>query len=71
MPVKNGFMRIDDVLKLIPVSKSTWWNGVKSGRFPKSFKLGIRITAWREEDIRDFINKNTIVNETLNRKIEK
>lgn len=35
----------------IPVSKSTWWAGVKDGRFPKPIKLGARITAWRAEDI--------------------
>jgi prophage regulatory protein len=36
----------------IPVGKSTWWAGVKSGRFPKPEKLGDRITVWRAEDIR-------------------
>lgn len=36
---------------LIPVGKSTWWAGVKSGRFPKPVKLGPRITAWRAADI--------------------
>jgi len=35
-----------------PVSKSTWWAGVKSGRFPKPVKLGPRITAWRAEEKR-------------------
>ena len=44
---------------LIPVSKSTWWAGVKSGRFPKSVKLGPRITVWRVEDIRDLIQPAT------------
>jgi predicted DNA-binding transcriptional regulator AlpA len=37
---------------LIPVSKSTWWAGVKSGRYPQPVRaLGRRITAWRVEDI--------------------
>lgn len=41
---------------LIPVSKSTWWAGVKSGRYPQPVRtLGERITAWRVEDIRAFI----------------
>ena len=39
----------------IPVSKSTWWAGIKSGRYPKPVKLGPRITAWRVEDIRALI----------------
>jgi predicted DNA-binding transcriptional regulator AlpA len=35
----------------MPVSKSTWWAGVKAGRYPQPVKLGLRITAWRVEDI--------------------
>jgi len=35
----------------IPVSKSTWWAGVKSGRFPKPLKLSEGITVWRTSDI--------------------
>ena len=35
----------------IPIGKSTWWEGVKSGRFPQPIKLGPRITVWREEDV--------------------
>ena len=35
----------------VPVGRSTWWEGVKSGRFPQPIKLGPRITVWREEDI--------------------
>jgi predicted DNA-binding transcriptional regulator AlpA len=42
---------------LIPVSASTWWAGVRSGRYPKPVKLGERITAWRVEDIRDLIQR--------------
>ncbi len=36
---------------MIPVSKSTWWQGVRDGRFPKPVKLGPRTTAWRLEDV--------------------
>ena len=39
----------------IPVSKSTWWQGVKDGRFPKPIKLGPRVTVWRADDIRALI----------------
>lgn len=39
----------------IPVSKSTWWAGVKSGRFPQPVKLGPRITAWRAEEIQTLV----------------
>ena len=43
---------------IIPVSKSTWWAGVRSGRYPKPTRaLGDRITAWRVEDIRALIER--------------
>lgn len=42
---------------IYPVSKSTWWAGVRSGRFPQPVKLGERITAWRVEDIRALIER--------------
>jgi prophage regulatory protein len=42
---------------IIPVSKSTWWMGVRTGRYPKPVKLGERITAWRVEDIRALIEQ--------------
>jgi prophage regulatory protein len=50
-----GLMRLKQVLQLIPVSRSTFWAGVKSQRFPQPIKLGPRITAWRKSDIVDFI----------------
>lgn len=40
---------------IIPVSASTWWAGVASGRFPKPVKLSSRITVWRAEEIRAFV----------------
>lgn len=39
----------------IPVGKSTWWEGVRQGRFPQPIKLGPRITVWRTEDIEDLL----------------
>ncbi len=48
---ETGYIRLPDVLRLIPVSKSTWWVGIKAGRYPKGVKLSARVTAWRVEDI--------------------
>ena len=53
-------IRLKDILAPrgpIPVSKSTWWAGVKSGRYPQPVKLGPRITAWRADDIEALINE--------------
>ena len=48
---QTGLLRLAQVLEIIPVGRSTWWAGVKCGRYPKSVKIGRRITAWRTEDI--------------------
>ena len=66
---ETGFLRLSQIVgnskakppinPIYPVSKSTWWAGVKSGRFPKPVKLGPRITAWRVEDIRDLIQQDS------------
>ena len=52
---RTGFVRLRSILAPegpIPVSKSTWWQGVKDGRFPKPRKLGASITVWKAEEIR-------------------
>ena len=40
---------------IIPISKSSWWVGVKTGRYPKPIKLGPRTTAWTASSIRHLI----------------
>lgn len=52
-----GFLRLEEILHFIPVGRTTWWNGVKSGRFPSSIKLGPRTTAWRAQDIQRLIEQ--------------
>lgn len=52
---ETGFLRLPQVLSVIPLGKTCWWEGVKSGRFPKPVKLSARCTAWRAEDIRQLI----------------
>ena len=60
----TGFLRVADIIgnpkagipAIIPVSKTTWLDGVRTGRYPQPTKaLGKRITAWRVEDIRALI----------------
>src|SRR6476469_7972986 len=52
---ETGFLRLPQVLSVIPLGKTSWWEGVKAGRFPKPVKLSARCTAWRAEDIRELI----------------
>jgi predicted DNA-binding transcriptional regulator AlpA len=59
---KSGFVRVWQFLgdpkatppvpAMLPMGRSTWWKGVREGRFPKPLKLGPRTTVWRVEDIR-------------------
>ena len=65
---EKGFLRLPQIIgnrkatppipAIIPVSKSTWWQGVKDGRSPQPVRtLGQRITVWRVEDIRKLIEQ--------------
>ena len=47
----TGFIRLRQILEIVPISRSAWWAGCKTGRFPVPIKLGPRTTAWRAEDI--------------------
>jgi prophage regulatory protein len=56
----SGFLRLKSIIAPhgpLPISKSTWWAGCASGRFPKPVKLGPRTTAWRVDDIRRLIEE--------------
>ncbi len=65
---ETGFLRLSQIIgnpkvdppipAIIPVSKSTWWAGVKSGRYPQPVRtLGPRITAWPVDSIREYIKQ--------------
>lgn len=69
---ESGYLRLAQIIgrsagkgrpalpPIIPVSRSTWWAGVKSGRYPQPTRaLGARITAWRVEDVRSLIDRCT------------
>lgn len=59
----TGFVRLKQIIgnkkqgipATIPVSASTWWGGVKSGRYPQPVKLSPKVTCWKVEDIRKLI----------------
>ena len=53
---ETGFVRLPQVLAIIPISRSAWWAGIREGKFPKGIKLGSKTTVWRAEDIRTLIN---------------
>lgn len=52
---ETGYVRLPTILRVFPVSRSTWWQWVKDGKAPAGTKLGPRITAWKVEDIHALI----------------
>jgi prophage regulatory protein len=49
--MSKRYLRLPQVLERIPVSKSTWWAGIRKGIFPQPIKLSPRVTVWLEEDV--------------------
>lgn len=64
---ETGYLRLPQIVgdrtaeppipALIPISRSSWWAGIRKGRYPKSVKLSPRVTVWRVEDIRALIER--------------
>lgn len=62
---ETGYLRIRQIigdpkadppiLPIFPVSRTSWWAGVKSGKYPAPVKLGVRITAWHVSSIRKLV----------------
>jgi predicted DNA-binding transcriptional regulator AlpA len=60
---ETGYLRLPQIIgnskanipALIPISKSAWWLGCRTGRYPKPVKLGPRTTVWTVESIRKLI----------------
>jgi hypothetical protein len=56
---ESGYLRLSQIVgdirkglsPIIPISKSSWWSGVKSGKYPQPIKRGSRTTVWRTEDV--------------------
>ena len=56
----EGFVRLSQFLgpgRPIPVGRSTWYAGIRTGRFPQPVRLGPRLAVWRVEDIRVLIER--------------
>ena len=59
---ETGFLRIRQIVgdrnaippipPLFPVAASTWWAGVRAGKFPQPIRLSKGVTVWRAEEIR-------------------
>ena len=48
-------LRIKEVLARLSISRSSFLEGCRTGRFPQPIKIGPRTTVWKAEDIDAFI----------------
>ncbi len=51
----TALIKLPDVLQLYPVSRASWYNGIKLGKYPPPIKIGPRSSAWRLSDINKLI----------------
>lgn len=51
MTTSDSLLRLPQVLAIIPISRSAWYQGIKENRFPKPVKLSSKISAWKMSDI--------------------
>jgi predicted DNA-binding transcriptional regulator AlpA len=56
----DRLLRINQVLELIPLSRTAWYNGIRSGLFPQPIRLGSRSVFWRLSDIERLIEANKL-----------
>ncbi|NCT97006.1 MAG: AlpA family phage regulatory protein [Comamonadaceae bacterium] len=53
-----GYIRQAGLLKVLPISSATLWRWVNNDAFPKPVKLSPRVTAWRFEEVRSWLQAN-------------
>lgn len=54
---EKALLRLPRVLELVGVSRSYWWDGVKSGKFPAPVKISARCTAWTARSISELLDR--------------
>lgn len=52
---ESGYIRLPEVLSILPVCRATFYKGIQAGHYPAPTKISARCSAWRIEDIRQLI----------------
>lgn len=53
---QSAYIRLPEILNLLPIGRSTWWLWVATGKAPKGIKLGAKTTAWKLSDIQKLLD---------------
>ena len=56
-PTKLGYIRLPEVLKLLGISRSTFYAGIKDGKYPKPYRIGKRVSTWKAGEIQTLATK--------------
>ena len=60
-----GFLRLKEVLTILPISRAAWYAGIQSGRYPPSASLGgRRSVGWPTSAIKMLIDELTTTQAT-------
>ncbi len=54
-PQQRSYMRLHDILKLLPISKRSWYRGVRLGYYPQPRYIGPQAKAWKTSEILELI----------------
>ncbi len=54
---ETGFVRLPQILRVLPIGKSTWWAGVRTGRYPPPVRMGPGMSMWRVSEIRELLSE--------------
>lgn len=54
-PPDDALIRLDEVLRRIPVSRSTYYAGQAKGMFPRPISIGPRSTAYKYSDVKAWL----------------
>lgn len=54
---RSQLLRLPEVLKILPIGRTMFYEGIELGTFPKPVKLGKRTVAWRESEVRAAIKR--------------
>lgn len=56
---EHRFLRLPEVLKIMGISRSKWYQGIKTGIFPAQIKLGEKTSVWSSAAINDLVDRLT------------
>ena len=61
---QHGLVRFNELIRFVPLGRTTIYKWIKLGKFPKPMKLSPTVSAWRCEDIHAWLQQQTVATQT-------